>query len=98
MASVAGSSVAQAPAQGLQSFAPKSSFLSFCEYDPTNLTLTTHLKSGAIFQHKFVLPLEWTNFQTAQNHGSFWSKSIKGKHLSVKVKHVKSPNARRAKK
>ncbi len=82
---------AQAPA--IQKVAANSSFISEFEYDPTNLTLTTHLKSGAIYQHKFVTPLEFAQLQTSQNHSKHWSNSIKGRKVSVTVKATKAPNS-----
>jgi hypothetical protein len=82
-----------AQALAFQSFSPQSSFIALLEYDQQNLTLTTHLKSGAIYQHKMVTPMDWTAMQAAQNHGSFWSRMIKGKKTSVKVKKVRAPNS-----
>lgn len=78
---------------GMQSFVPQSSFIALLEYDQNNLTLTTHLKSGAIYQHKFVLSLDFENLKTSQNHGSHWTKNIKGKKLSVAIKKVKTPKS-----
>jgi hypothetical protein len=71
----------------------QSSFIAEFEYDQANLTLTTHLKSGAIYQHKFFLPADWTNLQTSQNHSKHWADNIKGKHASVRVKTVKTPRS-----
>lgn len=70
-----------------------SSFIAAFEYDTANLTLTTHLMSGAIYQAKFVLPSEWDALKTSQNHSKHWSNHIKGKKLSVKVKSAKAPNS-----
>jgi KTSC domain len=70
-----------------------SSFIALFEYDQANLALTTHLKNGAIYQHKFVLPSEWTALQTSQNHSKHWSNAISGKKLSVRVKSAKTPNS-----
>src|ERR1035437_6469859 len=70
-----------------------SSFIAAFSYDAANLTLTTHLQSGAIYQAKFVLPSEWTALQTSQNHSKHWANHIKGKKLSVTVKSAKSPNS-----
>ncbi len=70
-----------------------SSFIALFEYDTANLTLTTHLRSGAIYQHKFVLPSEWTALQTSQNHSKHWANAIRGKKLSVNVKSAKAPNS-----
>ena len=82
-----------APVPQLQTLVPQSSFLALFEYDQQNLTLTSHLKSGAIYQHKFVLPADWTALQTSQNHGKHWSSQIKGKKLSVTVKKARSPRS-----
>ena len=87
--------IAPAAAIAIQSFVPQSSFLALLEYDQNNLTLTSHLKSGAIYQHRFVLPLEFTALQTAQNHGKHWANNIKGKKISVTVKKIKAPNSER---
>ena len=92
MASVANQIPAPA-AQGLQTLASNSSFIAAFEYDATNLTLVTFLKSGAIYEHKFFLPNEWTDLQTSQNHGKHWSTHVKGKHLSVTVKKAKAPKS-----
>ena len=70
-----------------------SSFIALFEYDTANLTLTTHLRSGAIYQHKFVLPSEWTALQTSQNHSKHWANAIRGKKLSVTVKSAKAPRS-----
>ena len=92
MASVAQGrpSVQQAP---LETFAPKSSFMGAWEYDVTNLTLTTHMMKGGIYQHKFVTPGEWEALKTSQNHSSAWSQTIRGKKASVIVKSAKAPRS-----
>lgn len=84
---------AQPPAVGIVTMPANSSFIAAFEYDQQNLTLTTHLKSGAIYQAKFVLPLDWTALQTSQNHGKHWANNIKGKKLSVRVKSAKAPRS-----
>ena len=95
MASIVGSS--QAPAQqqeqeqGIITVPAKSSWISSFEYDQTNLRLTTHLKSGAIYQHIFFLPINWDQLIQSQDHGSYWTKAVKGKFASVKVKHANHP-------
>ena len=91
MASVAGSGQPQST-PAIQKMAAQSSWIAAFEYDQANMTLTTHLKSGAVYQHKFVLPSEWTALQTAQNHSKHWADRIRGKKLSVIVKSAKSPN------
>lgn len=94
MASIKQSSVPAQSSQALQTMpAINSSFIGAFEYDQNNLTLTTWMKSGAVYQHKFVLPSEWTALQTSQNHSKHWANAIKGKKLSVTVKSAKSPNA-----
>ena len=86
MASVNGyGSRATSSTPALQTFVPSSTFIALLEYDAANATLTTHLKSGAIYQHKQVFPMEWDKLKTSQNHGRYWSTSISGKKLSVKV-------------
>jgi hypothetical protein len=77
----------------IQKMAAQSSFIAAYEYDQANLTLTTHLKSGAIYQHKFVLPSEFQALQTSQNHSKHWAEHIKGKKLSVTIKSAKSPKS-----
>ena len=98
MASIrtANASTATSPV-AIVSFVPASSFLALLEYDQANLRLTSHLKSGAIYQHTFVLPLDFEALKTSQNHGSHWAKNIKGKKLSIKVKVAKSPKSKRRK-
>jgi hypothetical protein len=95
MASVAGvGRLNQRPAQpGIINIPAQSSFISAFEYDPANLTLTTHLKSGAIYQHKFVTPGDFDLLRTSKDHSRFWSTSIRGKKQSVRVKVSKSPNS-----
>lgn len=78
---------------GIQTMAADSSFIAAFEYDQPNLTLTTHLKSGAIYQHKFCLPSDWAALQTSQNHGAHWARNIKGKKISVAIKKVKTPKS-----
>ena len=73
--------------------AVNSSFIAAFTYDSGNLTLTTHLKNGAIYQHKFVVPLDWLALQTSQNHSKHWSDNIRGKKASVRVKVAKAPRA-----
>jgi hypothetical protein len=79
--------------QGLQTMPANSSFIAAFEYDQANLTLTTHLKSGAIYQAKFFLPSEWEALKTSQNHSKHWANKVKGKKLSVAVKRVKTPKS-----
>lgn len=91
-------SVAQAPTSNqsmpaLQTIAVQSSFIAALEYDQQNLTLTTHLKSGAIYQHKFCLPMDWELLKTAKNPSKHWAQNIKGKKASVRIKVAKSPTA-----
>ncbi len=93
MASVSGMNERASATPALQTFAPQASFIALYEYDQANATLTTHLKSGAIYQHKMVFPLEWDQLKTAKNHASFWSRSISGNKISVRVKSAKSPRA-----
>ena len=93
MATVTGSTATAAPAQGIVTMPAVSSFIAAFEYDATQLTLTTHLKSGAIYQHKFVTPLEFSLLQTSQNHSKHWSDNIKGKKVPVKAKVIRSPTA-----
>ena len=78
---------------GIQSMPAMSSFIALFEYDQQNLTLTTHFKSGAIYQSKFVLPADWTALQTSQNHGKHWSNNISRKKASVRVKTAKAPKS-----
>ena len=78
----------------IQTLVPKSPFIALLEYDQTNLRLTTHLKSGAIYQHTFVMPLDFVALQTAKNPSKHWAKQIKGKKLSVKIKSAKAPKGR----
>ena len=71
----------------------KSSFIAEFEYDEGNLTLTTHLKSGSIYQHKFVVPSEFEALKTAKSQSKHWSDFIRGKKASVVVKAHKAPNS-----
>ncbi len=92
-------SIAGAPASTGRSTAPlkkmgaQSSFIAEFEYDESNLTLTTHLKNGAVYQSKFFLPSEWTELQTSQNHSKHWADNIRGKKASVRVIVKKAPNS-----
>lgn len=78
---------------GLQKVAAQSSWIAAFEYDEANLTLTTILKSGAIYQHKFVVPSDWTALQIAKSHSKHWADNIRGKKQSVTVKSSKMPNS-----
>jgi hypothetical protein len=71
----------------------KSSFIAEFEYDDHNLTLTTHLKNGSIYQHKMVVPSEWDALKTAKSQSKYWSDFIRGKKASVRVKAEKAPNS-----
>lgn len=95
MASIAG---AKFPGPSRSTKAPiklgaKSSFIAEFEYDEHNLTLTTHMKNGAIYQHKMVDPDDWEGLKTAKSQGKFWSDNIRGKKSSVVVKTQKAPNS-----
>lgn len=76
----------------------QSSFIAALEYDPTNLSLTTHMKNGSIYQHKFVLPGDWEDLQEAQDPSKHWSDNIRGKKASVRIKSAKSPRVKRRQK
>lgn len=91
MATVKADLTAQASAPGLEIFPAMSSWIAAFEYDAANLTLTTHLRSGALYQHKMVLPLDWESLKTSQNHSKHWANNIKGKKISVKIKGAKAP-------
>ncbi len=71
----------------------KSSFIAEFEYDEHNLTLTTHMKNGSIYQHKQVDGDDWEGLKTASSQGKFWSDNIRGKKASVVVKAQKSPSS-----
>jgi hypothetical protein len=94
MASVSGAGRLSTTATkaALETMVPSSTFLSLLEYDAQNMTLTSYLKSGAIYQHKMFFPLEWVKLQTTQNHGKEWASSTKGK-ISVRVKKAKAPRS-----
>jgi hypothetical protein len=92
MASVAGARPMQST-PSIQAIGAKSSFIAALEYDQQNLTLTTHMKNGAIYQHKYVTPLDWNALQQSQDHSSHWSKNIRGKKMSVRVKVAKAPRS-----
>lgn len=92
MASIANRQPA-AQARGIEKISIQSSFIAAVEYDQQNLTLTTWLKSGAVYQHKFVVPGDWVALQTAKNPSKHWANAIKGKKLSVRVKSAKAPNS-----
>jgi hypothetical protein len=91
MASINAPATVAAPQ--IQTMPANSSFIAAFEYDQANLTLTTHLKNGAIYQHKFVVPLDWLALQTSQNHSKHWSDNIRGKKASVRVKVAKAPRS-----
>jgi len=81
------------PAAGIQRLPIQSSFIASFDYDAQNLTLTTHLKSNAIYQHKFVTPLDWEALKSAKSPSKYWASAIKGKKQSVKVLSAKAPRA-----
>ena len=62
---------------------PFSSFLQAATYDSVNYSLTLDFKSGHQIVHRFVYPMVWAQFKESPSHGSFYSKSIKGKYLAV---------------
>ena len=89
MASV-NSNAAPVQAPSLQILPASSSFISSFEYDQAQMRLTTCLKSGAIYQHTFVMPMDWLALQTSQNHSKHWAKNIKGKKLGIRIKSAKA--------
>jgi hypothetical protein len=62
---------------------PHSSFLQAATYDSANYSLTLDFKSGHQIIHRFVFPMVWEQFKQSPSHGSFYSKSIKGKYPSI---------------
>lgn len=96
MASIAGAGRIAAPSKStkpLVKIGAKSSFIAEFEYDAHNLTLTTHMKNGAIYQHKMVDPDDWEGLKTAESQGKYWSDFIRGKKTSTRVKIAKAPNS-----
>lgn len=77
----------------LETIPTQSSFIAAFEYDPGNLTLTTHMMNGAIYQHKGFDTDDWEELKTSQNHGKHWSNFVKGKKRGVLVKSAKMPNS-----
>ncbi len=71
----------------------KSSFIAEFEYDENNMTLTTHMKNGSIYQHKMVVRSEWDALKTAKSQSKHWADFIRGKKASVIIKSQKSPNS-----
>ena len=71
----------------------QSSFIASFEYDAANLTLTTHLKDGSIYQHKFVTPIDFDLLLTSKSQSKHWANSVKGNKQVVKVKTAKTPNS-----
>ncbi len=94
MAGVAGQPAGGGSNPALEKVAAQSSWIASFEYDPANLTLTTILKSGAIYQHKFVVGSEWDLLKTAHSHSKHWADHIKGKKVSVTVKSAKAPDGK----
>jgi aromatic ring hydroxylase len=92
MASVHGMG-AKPAAPGIVKMAAQSSFIAAFEYDQASLTLTTHLKNGAIYQHKFVVPSEFEQLRTSKSQSRHWSDAIRGKKQSVRVKVSKAPDS-----
>ena len=97
MASIAGVGKINAPRstqiKPLEKLGAQSSFIAEFEYDARNLTLTTHMKNGAIYQHKMVDGDDWDALKTSKSQGKYWSDFIRGKKASVRVKIAKSPNS-----
>lgn len=95
MASIAGVKFPQPrrSSKPLVKLGAKSSFIAEFEYDEHNLTLTTHMKNGAIYQHKQVDPGDWEGLKTAESQGKYWSDFIRGKKASTRVKIAKAPNS-----
>lgn len=93
MASITPPSGPSRSTPAIERVAAQSSWIASFEYDAANETLTTFLKSGAIYQHKEVDPAEWIDLQTAKSHSKNWADRIRGKKPSVSVKSAKSPNS-----
>ena len=70
-----------------------SSFIAAFEYDETNLTLSTWMRNGSLYQAKFFLPADWDNLKTSQNHSKHWANNVKGKHATTRVIFRQSPTA-----
>lgn len=74
----------QGGAQAPESIAiPHSSFLQSATYDAANFSLTLEFKNGRQDVHRYVYPTVWQQFKEQQSHGSFYSRSIKGKYPTV---------------
>lgn len=77
----------------LHKIAADSSWIAAFEFDEANETLTTILKSGAIYQHKDFHTADWLGLQTAKSQSKHWSATVKGIKPSVTVKSSKMPNS-----
>ena len=89
MASV-NSNAAPVQPQPIQMMPAISSFIAAFEYDPSQMRLTTHLKSGAIYQHTFVMPMDFEALKLSHNHSKHWASAIKGKKLGIRIKSAKA--------
>jgi hypothetical protein len=73
----------QATGVGKHKFAPASSFLELCEYNPQEQSLDITFKSGSKRRYVNVSPVAFQSFQTAPDHSSFYSRALKGRFVSV---------------
>lgn len=82
------------PAKGIKKAGAQSTFIAGWEYDENNMTLITHMKNGAIYEHKGQFsPEAWDELTTAKNPAKHWANFVKGQYASVRVKVVKAPNS-----
>lgn len=95
MASLSGSKTNQATTPQIVTMPAKSSWIDAFEYDQQNLRLTVHLKNGSKYQYIFYLPVAWNQLQTSQDHSEHFSRNIRGKYGSVRIRNAnkgKKPN------
>jgi hypothetical protein len=73
----------QAFSTGKNKFAPASSFLELCEYDPKEQSLDITFKSGSKRRYHNVSSVAFQSFQTSPDHSSFYANAIKGGFVST---------------
>ncbi len=70
---------------------PDSSWISSISYDSASLRMTVTTKKGDSWQHGQVYPNQFTEMQLHPSKGSYYTKNIKGQHVTTSI--IRTPKA-----
>lgn len=71
--------------QDTNKFKPKASWLQNCEYDPKSKSMTITFDNGSQYKYIDVDKGLWESFKSSPDHGTYYSRAIKGKVSSVAI-------------